>query len=46
MDWVVDKSFIMPYPSGGVVQILNQEGAQANMQTTRKIVALLYEQLK
>jgi outer membrane protein assembly factor BamC len=29
-----------------VVQVLNKEGAQANTQTTRKIVALLYEQLK
>jgi outer membrane protein assembly factor BamC len=29
-----------------VVQVLNKEGAQANTQTTRRIVALLYEQLK
>ena len=29
-----------------VVQILNKEGAQANTQTTRRIVALLYEQLR
>jgi len=29
-----------------VVQILNKDGAQANTQTTRKIIALLYEQLK
>ncbi len=29
-----------------VVQILNKEGAQANTQTTRRIVALLHEQLR
>ena len=29
-----------------VVQVLNKEGAQANTDTTRRIVALLYEQLK
>ena len=29
-----------------VVQILNKDGAQANTQTTRRIVALLHEQLK
>ena len=29
-----------------VVQVLNKDGAQANTQTTRKIVALLYEQLR
>ena len=29
-----------------VVQILNKEGAQANTDTTRRIVALLYEQLR
>lgn len=29
-----------------VVQVLNKEGAQANTETTRRIVALLYEQLK
>ncbi|HUN67469.1 MAG TPA: outer membrane protein assembly factor BamC [Burkholderiales bacterium] len=29
-----------------VVQILNKDGAQANTQTTRKIIALLYEQLR
>jgi outer membrane protein assembly factor BamC len=29
-----------------VVQILTKEGAQANTQSTRRIVALLYEQLK
>ncbi len=29
-----------------VVQVLNKEGAQANTQTTKRIVALLYEQLK
>jgi outer membrane protein assembly factor BamC len=29
-----------------VVQILNKDGAQANTQTTRKIIALLYDQLK
>ncbi len=29
-----------------VVQILNTDGAQANTQTTRRIVALLHEQLK
>ena len=29
-----------------VVQVLTKDGAQANTQTTRRIVALLYEQLK
>ena len=29
-----------------VVQVLNKEGAQANTETTRRIVSLLYEQLK
>jgi outer membrane protein assembly factor BamC len=29
-----------------VVQVLNKEGAQANTQTTRRIVALLHEQLR
>jgi outer membrane protein assembly factor BamC len=29
-----------------VVQVLNKEGAQANTQTTRRIVSLLFEQLK
>jgi outer membrane protein assembly factor BamC len=29
-----------------VVQVLNKDGAQANTQTTRRIVALLHEQLK
>jgi outer membrane protein assembly factor BamC len=29
-----------------VVQVLNKEGAQANTDTTRRIVALLYDQLK
>jgi len=29
-----------------VVQILNKDGAQANTETTRRIVALLYEQLR
>jgi outer membrane protein assembly factor BamC len=29
-----------------VVQVLNKEGAQANTDTTKRIVALLYEQLK
>ena len=29
-----------------VVQVLNKEGAQANTQSSRRIVALLYEQLK
>jgi outer membrane protein assembly factor BamC len=29
-----------------VVQVLTKEGAQANTQTTRRIVALLYEQLR
>jgi len=29
-----------------VVQVLNKEGAQANTQTTKRIVSLLYDQLK
>ena len=29
-----------------VVQVLNKDGAQANTQTTRRIVALLHEQLR
>ena len=29
-----------------VVQILNTDGTQANTQTTRRIIALLHEQLK
>ena len=29
-----------------VVQVLNKEGAQANTDTTKRIVALLYEQLR
>jgi len=29
-----------------VVQVLTKDGAQANTQTTRRIVFLLYEQLK
>jgi uncharacterized lipoprotein len=29
-----------------VVQVLTKDGAQANTQTTRRIVALLFEQLK
>jgi len=28
------------------VQVLTKEGAQANTQTTRRIVALLHDQLK
>ena len=37
---------IRQFAGKSVVQILTKDGAQANTQTTRRIVALLYEQLK
>ena len=37
---------IRQFAGKSVVQILNKDGAQANTQTTRRIVALLHEQLK
>ena len=37
---------IRQFESKSVVQVLTKDGAQANTQTTRRIVALLYEQLK
>jgi len=37
---------IRQFAGKSVVQILTKEGAQANTQTTKRIVALLYEQLR
>jgi len=37
---------IRQFAGKSVVQVLTKDGAQANTQTTRRIVALLYEQLK
>lgn len=37
---------IRQFAGKSVVQVLTKEGAQANTQTTRRIVALLHEQLK
>jgi outer membrane protein assembly factor BamC len=37
---------IRQFAGKSVVQILNKDGAQANTQTTRRIVALLHEQLR
>jgi outer membrane protein assembly factor BamC len=37
---------IRQFAGKSVVQVLNKDGAQANTQTTKRIVALLYEQLK
>ncbi len=37
---------IRQFAGKSVVQILTKDGAQANTQTTRRIVALLYEQLR
>jgi outer membrane protein assembly factor BamC len=37
---------IRQFAGKSVVQILTKDGAQANTQTTRRIVALLYDQLK
>jgi outer membrane protein assembly factor BamC len=37
---------IRQFAGKSVVQILTKDGAQANTETTRRIVALLYEQLK
>ena len=37
---------IRQFAGKSVVQVLTKEGAQANTQTTRRIVALLFEQLK
>jgi outer membrane protein assembly factor BamC len=37
---------IRPFAGKCVVQVLNKDGAQANTETTRRIVALLHEQLK
>ena len=37
---------IRQFAGKSVVQVLTKEGAQANTQTTKRIVALLYEQLK
>ena len=37
---------IRQFAGKSVVQVLTKDGAQANTQTTRRIVALLYDQLK
>jgi outer membrane protein assembly factor BamC len=37
---------IRQFAGKSVVQVLNKDGAQANTQTTKRIVALLYEQLR
>ena len=37
---------IRQFAGKSVVQILNKDGAQANTQTTKRIVALLHEQLR
>jgi outer membrane protein assembly factor BamC len=37
---------IRQFAGKSVVQVLTKDGAQANTQTTRRIVFLLYEQLK